>query len=120
MRMLVVDDDVTVLWLRERLEPRGFEVRGTPSGDDALYLWESERPWDMVVDHAGEEDQERVRTGESNTLRERIAKDSDLHERSGPLGNPGASDAQALQDRAPAADPAAARAAAGVRYKDEK
>jgi CheY-like chemotaxis protein len=42
MRILVVDDEAEVQRIREHLEPRGIEVAGTSSGDDALQnaTWE--------------------------------------------------------------------------------
>jgi CheY-like chemotaxis protein len=49
MRILIVDDETEVQRIREHLEPRGFEVRGTRSGDDALRLWGSEGPWNLVL-----------------------------------------------------------------------
>ena len=49
MRILVVDGEEEVQRIRENLEPRGFEVRGTASGEDALHLWENEGPWDLVL-----------------------------------------------------------------------
>ena len=49
MRILVVDGEEEVQRIREYLGPRGFEVRGTASGEDALHLWENEGPWDLVL-----------------------------------------------------------------------
>jgi CheY-like chemotaxis protein len=49
MRILVVDGEEEVQRIMEYLGPRGFEVRGTASGEDALHLWENEGPWDLVL-----------------------------------------------------------------------
>ena len=49
MRILVVDGEEEVQRIRQYLEPRGFEVRGTASGEDALHLCVNEGPWDLVL-----------------------------------------------------------------------
>lgn len=49
MRILVVDEEAEVRRVTEQLAPRGIEVAGTASADDAFRLWGSEGPWDLVV-----------------------------------------------------------------------
>lgn len=49
-RILIVDDDdVLRRWLREQLEPRGYEVWEESQGDEALATYEHNAPWSFVL-----------------------------------------------------------------------
>jgi CheY-like chemotaxis protein len=49
-RILIVDDDdVLRRWLRNQLEPRGFEVWEESQGDEALSAYERNGPWFFVL-----------------------------------------------------------------------
>lgn len=49
-RILIVDDDdVLRRWLRNQLEPRGFEVWEESQGDEALAAYQRNGPWDFVL-----------------------------------------------------------------------
>lgn len=50
MKILIAEDDpILQHWLESKLTPRGFEVHTVDNGDEALELWLSDRPWDVVL-----------------------------------------------------------------------
>ena len=63
-RILIVDDDdVLRRWLRNQLEPRGFQVWEESQGDEALAAYENYGPWDFVLSDLYFFRGERIRDG---------------------------------------------------------
>ena len=119
MRILVVDGEGEVQRIREHLEPRGFEVRGTHSGEDALHLWESKGPWNLVLTELWITPGKNIRSGlelakaiRSGSASQRIAVHTSEN---GLLAAPVPVPSQAMQDRATASDATAARPTVGLR-----